>query len=252
MIELILWIVVAAFIMELVDSTIGGGFGTVLSPLLLLSGFEPLIVVPAILLSEIFTGFAGGFFHQTFKNVDIRNDEKPRSSLRILIITGLLGSVVAVFLSISLPSIVVKTYIALLVIFMGILVLLTRNGEPVYREDRIWGLGLLSAFNKGISGGGYGPIVVSGQLLSGLDSKASVAVTSIAEAATCVFSLIIYAMTGNFDIVSITVSICLGAIFATPLSAFGVSKVKHKRLRHLVGIGTLAIGAYTLIKLILG
>ncbi len=252
MIELIVWIITAAFIMELIDSTIGGGFGTVLSPLLLLSGFEPLMVVPAILLSEIFTGFVGGFLHQTFKNVDIKNDEKPRSSLKILVITGLFGSIIAVLLSISLPSIMVKTYIALLVVAMGFLVILTRNGETNYREDRIWGIGLLCAFNKGISGGGYGPIVVSGQLLSGLDSKASVAVTSIAEAATCVFGLVIYALTGYFEIVSITVSICLGAILATPISAFGVSKIKHKRLRHLVGIGTIAIGAYTLIRLILG
>ncbi len=252
MIELIVWVIVAAFIMEFVDSTIGGGFGTVLSPLLILSGFEPLLVVPAILLSEIFTGFTGGFFHQTFKNVDIRNDEKPRISLKILIITGLFGSVFAVLLSVSLPSIIVKTYIAVLVIAMAFLVILTRNGETSFRKDRLWGLGLLSAFNKGISGGGYGPIVVSGQLLSGLDSKASVAVTSIAEAATCVFGLITYAISGNFVIVSVTVSICLGAILATPLSALGVSKVKHKKLRHLVGIGTLMIGLYTIIRLIIG
>ena len=252
MIEIILWILILAFVMEFIDSTLGGGFGTVLSPLLLLAGFEPLVIVPAILLSEIFTGFVGGFLNNQMKNVDLLHDEKSKKSLMILITTGILGSVIAVFLSISIPSYYVKVYIAGLVIIMGILVLLTRNGEPSYRPKRIFGLGVLSGFNKGISGGGYGPIIVSGQIVSGLNSKAAVAITSVSEAVTCVCGLLLYLLTGNFVIVTLTISICLGAILATPFSAITITKVHHKNLGLLVGASTLTIGLYTLFRILVG
>lgn len=252
MLEIILWIVIISFVMEFIDSSLGGGFGTVLSPLLILAGYEPLIIVPSILISEIFTGLIGGFLNNQLKNVNLLHDEKSRTSLIILIMTGVLGSIVAVFLGLALPSYYVKIYIALLVIVMGILVLLTRNGNPSYEPKKIFGLGILSGFNKGISGGGYGPIIVSGQLLSGLNSKSSVAITSIAEAITCVCGLVLYIMSSNFQIVGLTISICLGALLATPFAALTITKVKHKKLGLLVGISTLVIGLFTLLRIIVG
>jgi uncharacterized membrane protein YfcA len=48
-----------AFICEFMDSSLGMGYGTTLTPLLLLMGFEPLQVVPAVLMSECVTCFVG-------------------------------------------------------------------------------------------------------------------------------------------------------------------------------------------------
>ena len=42
-----------AFVCEFVDSTLGMGYGTSLTPILLLMGFEPLQVVPAVPFSII-------------------------------------------------------------------------------------------------------------------------------------------------------------------------------------------------------
>ena len=54
----------AVFIMalacEYLDSSLGMGYGTTLTPILLLAGFAPLDIVPAILLSEALTGAAAG------------------------------------------------------------------------------------------------------------------------------------------------------------------------------------------------
>ena len=47
--ELILPIVLLAFFCELVDSTLGMGYGTTLTPLLLAVGYEPIAIVPAVL-----------------------------------------------------------------------------------------------------------------------------------------------------------------------------------------------------------
>ena len=45
----ILFIVPLAFVCEFIDSTLGMGYGTSLTPILLLMGLEPLQVVPAVL-----------------------------------------------------------------------------------------------------------------------------------------------------------------------------------------------------------
>ena len=52
----ILAVFLAALVCEYVDSSLGMGYGTTLTPLLLLAGFEPLQIVPCVLLSEFATG----------------------------------------------------------------------------------------------------------------------------------------------------------------------------------------------------
>jgi uncharacterized membrane protein YfcA len=50
----------------------------------------------------------------------------------------------------------------------------------------------VAAFNKGLSGGGYGPLVTAGQVVSGLPPKHAVAISSVAESFTCVVGLAAY------------------------------------------------------------
>ena len=168
--------------MEYIDSTIGGGYGTVLSPVLLIFGYEILVVVPSILLSEILTGFIVGLLHNKASKLEITKNPIAKASLLILCVSGLIGAISAIYLSLSLPSIFVKYYIGIIVVTMGLLVLWKRNGNSSFSRRKIVALGMLCSFNKGISGGGYGPVAVSGQMLSGVDTKAAISVTSISEA----------------------------------------------------------------------
>src|SRR5919197_566117 len=55
---------------ETVDSSAGMGFGTSLSPLLLVLGFSPLQVVPVLVAAQAFTSATGGLMHREFENVD--------------------------------------------------------------------------------------------------------------------------------------------------------------------------------------
>ena len=70
--ELGIGIVVLAFFAEYIDSTLGMGYGTTLTPLLmLLFGFGPLQIVPAVLFSELVTGLLAGFTHHSMGNVEL-------------------------------------------------------------------------------------------------------------------------------------------------------------------------------------
>ena len=62
---------------------------------------------------------------------------------------------------------------------------------------KIMGISFLAALNKGISGGGYGPLVMGGQILSGVNAKNAVGITAFAEAVTCFIGFILYLVMGK-------------------------------------------------------
>jgi uncharacterized membrane protein YfcA len=250
MIEIILPILVVAFVMEMIDSTIGGGFGTVLSPLLLIFGFEAVPVVTSILLSEILTGFVVGALHNKASSLRILETRQSRITLTIFMISGVGASLFAMFVVISIDAFFVKLYIAILVMVMGLVMLYNRNADRTFSYRIITALGILCGFNKAISGGGYGPIATSGQIISGAESKMSVAITSISEAVICVVSFISYFLIFGITNFSLLISIILGAILATPISAIAVSKTKERNLTLLIGVSVLIIGVVLLLKLI--
>ena len=65
-------IIIIAFLAEYMDSTLGMGYGTTLTPVLIIMGYQPMEIVPAILLSELITGLLAGFTHHMVGNVDFR------------------------------------------------------------------------------------------------------------------------------------------------------------------------------------
>jgi uncharacterized membrane protein YfcA len=62
-------IFVISLLAEYMDATIGMGYGTTLTPLLLLIGFSPLQIVPSILLSQFIAGIFAATLHQGAGNV---------------------------------------------------------------------------------------------------------------------------------------------------------------------------------------
>lgn len=69
---LIVFIIFFSFFCEYIDSTLGMGFGTTLTPVLLVFGFAPLQIVPVVLLSELITGILAAIFHHRAGNVNLK------------------------------------------------------------------------------------------------------------------------------------------------------------------------------------
>lgn len=266
-------VILVAFAAEYVDSTLGMGYGTALTPLLLLFGFEPLQVVPAVLLSELFTGLLAAAMHHAVGNVDL----KPKSTnarhvlkkvqelgvaesfrrgiplhLKVALLLALLsiaGTVTAVFLAISLPKFYLKLYIGLLVLAMGVVILATMSKHYGFSWRKIAFLGLVASFNKGMSGGGYGPVVTGGQLLAGVEGKNAIGITSLAEGLTCAVGLTAYVLMKGVADWTLAPYLVLGAVLSVPPAAYTVKRIKTRGLRAIIGIVTVLLGAVTLVKL---
>jgi uncharacterized membrane protein YfcA len=248
-----LWpLVLLALACEYVDSTLGMGYGTTLTPVLLLMGYEPAQIVPSVLLSEFLTGISAGILHHEFGNVDFRPGSRPLKVALVLAACSVLGTLVAVAIAVSVPKWMVKTYIGVLVLAMGIGILVTIGRTFAFSWKKVVGLGLLAAFNKGISGGGYGPLVCGGQVLAGMGEKEAIGITSLAEGLVCIVGVLAYVLTGNGGVDwGLAPSLILGAVLSVPFAALTVKKIPLHKMRWAIGTAITALGVFTLVRIVL-
>jgi uncharacterized membrane protein YfcA len=267
---IIIAVIVLAFLCEYMDSTLGMGYGTTLTPVFLLMGFGPYEIVPAILVSELCTGLLAGICHHAEGNVNFR----PRNNgflrvheivhpvkyyntlrtslpihLKIALLFGVcsaIGAVAAVYVAVNIPKFWLKLYIGVLVLSMGILILVFFNRSLKFSFGKVTAMGLLASFNKGISGGGYGPVVTAGQVLSGVEGKSAVGITSLAESITCLVGVIMYLLIGTDVNWRLAPWIVIGAVASVPLSAKSVRLISERKLKLAIAILTILLGGYTI------
>jgi uncharacterized membrane protein YfcA len=269
-------IIALTFLCEYMDSTLGMGYGTTLTPLLLLLGFNPMQIVPSILLSQLICGLLGAFFHHREGNVNLKPSTReifritnmlsplgyiatfqktvpPHLKVGLLLATcSVFGTIAAVFIAVSIPTFWVKLYIGVLVLTMGILILVYLRREFKFSWLKVGVLGIIASFNKGMTGGGYGPIVTGGQILSGVEGKSAVGITSLAEGLTCLVGVITYVFvsSGSVDW-RLAPWAVLGAVFSVPLAAKTVRLIRTKQLNLAIALLTITLGSITIIKTLL-
>jgi uncharacterized membrane protein YfcA len=266
-ITLTLFVVVAviALLCEYMDASIGMGYGTALSPILLIMGFLPLQVVPSVLLGQLVGGLTGGFFHHRLGNIslDFRRDEAVRKRLGalgyiprspdskvifILAICGIIGALAAVFFALNIATVALKIYIGIMVLCIGMVILIRRNRKSNLSWRGLIGIGLISSFNKGASGGGYGPLVTGGQIISGRETRSAVGSTTLAEALVCIVGFAGYVVLGGDIYWTLAAATSIGSVAAAPFAAMTVKKVNTGKLKFAIGIVTSLLGALTIAK----
>ncbi len=263
-------ILVMAFFCEWLDSSLGMGYGTILSPVLIIMGFNPLVAIPAILISQAFGGLTASIFHHQFGNVSFNAKSKDLKIVFVITAFGIIATIFAAIISINLPKVVLKTYIGVLVLVMGIITL--RNVNFIFSWRKMVGIGILSAFNKGLTGGGFGPVVTSGQILAGQRHKGAIGVTTLAEAPICIigfFTYLIGRSIGEFNgsVMSASVSkffvkmfspkmfqwelilaLILGSVLIAPFGAFTTRRLKKEKMHLILGLLIIVLGIWTLVK----
>jgi len=240
-----------AFLCEFIDSSLGMGYGTSLTPILLLMGFEPLQVVPAVLFSEFVSGITAAFFHHSVRNVNLKPKSKDAHVALVLAIFSIIGVLAAVFLAIKLPPKILKTWIGIIVVSMGIFIIATFKHRPRFNWGKITLLGTIASFNKGLSGGGYGPLVMGGQILSGIGIKNAVGITSLAEGLTCLVGVTLYFfLQSDVDWV-LAPWLMAGAVLSIPFAAHALKRLSEKKVKLTIAILMLLLGGWTLLKVLL-
>jgi uncharacterized membrane protein YfcA len=261
--ELFFSIILLAFLFESMDSMAGMGFGTALSPVLFLLGFSPLQVVPVILISEAITGIIDTIFDHEFKNVHY-SFRPLNDATRIGLMMAFFGclaivtSIILGYFAIKFPDIIIKIYVAVLILFMGISGFIRIKIMKIKREKvhpkMLIGFSLLAGFNKGIGGGGYGPIITMGQIFSGVYEKSATAIVSFAESIVSIvgiFTFFLISFIGvEVDLILLP-SLFTGGFFAALSAPYLVRVVPNKIWRYFIPIYAIGIGLFSFLKIFL-
>ena len=237
---------ILAFFCEFIDTSIGGGYGTILTPVAIAFGINPLVIIPAILFSEICTGFVGGFAHHYFGNVN----------WKIVMVDGtlgLIGILLGVFVGVSISPTIMKLWIGIIILSCGILLILSLNKIYLVKHFKLKNdipLTLLCSFNKGLSGGGYGPVSTAGLIIVKADPKKAVGSTIFSEGIVCLIGFIVYVLLGKASLMlnPLTITITVGALLATLPAAYISNRLPREVLVKVISVFMMVLGVYTLLK----
>ncbi|WP_122261192.1 sulfite exporter TauE/SafE family protein [Ornithinimicrobium cerasi] len=166
----LLLIALAGFGAQLVDGSLGMGYGVTSASLLLATGLAPALASASVNLAQLGTTLSSGASHWRAGNVDW-------AIVRRLALPGGIGGLLGATLLSSLSTDAARPVMAVLLLLLGVAVVLrflTRpplagvRERPWTRSRRFLGpLGLVGGFVNATGGGGWGPVVTSTLLSTG-------------------------------------------------------------------------------------
>jgi len=244
---------IIGFLAQLIDGSLGMAYGVTSSSLLLTFGMAPAIASASIHLSEVVTTAASGISHMRLGNVD-------RQALFKLIVPGSIGAFIgACFLS-NVPGDIVKPYISLFLLMLGIYVVIRfvfKNKKSSDKKNlnlstkQAIPLGLIAGFADATGGGGWGPLTTPILLSKSSNSARKVIGTvdtselAIAISATLGFLISLGWQDVNWLWV---IALMLGGIIAAPIAAWLVKIMPSFLLGVLVGGFIILTNVWTLFK----
>jgi len=241
--------VVVGFVAQMIDGTLGMAYGVSCTTLLLHFGVSPRVATAAVHTAEVFTTGVSGLSHIRFKNID------KRLFFR-LVFPGVLGAMVgAYFISEIFDGDLIKPYIAMYLLVLGIIILVKgiRNRPKDHIDVKRAGLlALIGGFLDAVGGGGWGPIVTSNIINQGKNPKETIGTVNTTEFFVAFFSTGVFLFFVGVESWPVVLGLILGGVVAAPVGAFFASRVNKRSLMILVGIVIILTSTYTVIRALNG
>ncbi len=225
--------VLVGFVAEMIDGSLGMGYGVTSTTFLLSLGLPPATASASVHASEIVTTASSGFFHLRFGNV------KKDLVLRLLI-PGIVGGVIGAYFLTELPVGIIKPIVTAYLILMG-LVIIFKAFRPPKAEPHtpLVPLGLVGGFFDAVGGGGWGPIVTTTLVARGNQPRYVVGSVNLAEFFVTVSESVTFFLTIGFFHWNVIVGLMLGGVVATPIAAFFARRLPFRPF--MIGVGILII-----------
>ncbi|EJL66150.1 sulfite exporter TauE/SafE family protein [Flavobacterium sp. CF136] len=231
---------------QLVDGTLGMGYGATSTSFLLAYGVPPVISSTGVHVAEMFTTGASAISHHKFGNIN-------KKLVRNLLIPGVLGSVIGAYLlSDVINGDVIKPFIAVYMIVLACIIIKKALAKNIVKKKtkKLGVLATFGGFMDAVGGGGWGPIVTSTLLGRGRNPRYTIGSVNAAEFAVSFASGITFMLFGGIAGWQIIIGLILGGVMAAPLAAFLVNKIKRKPMMIAVGILIIILSLKTLSKLL--
>lgn len=231
---------------QLVDGTLGMGYGATSTSFLLAYGVPPVVSSTGVHVAEMFTTGVSAISHHRFGNIN-------KKLVKHLLIPGVLGSITGAYL---LSDIIdgedIKPFIAVYMIILAVIIIRKALAKTIIKK-KTKKLGILAAFGgfmDAVGGGGWGPIVTSTLLGRGRNPRYTIGSVNAAEFAVSFASGITFMLFGGIHGWQVIIGLILGGVIAAPLGAYLVNKIKRKPMMIAVGVLIILLSLKTLSKLL--
>ncbi len=245
------FIALAGFGAQMVDGSLGMGYGLTSSTLLIAIGLAPAMASASVHLAEIGTTAASAFSHAKMGNVD-------KTVLRRIALPGAIGAFAGATVLSNLSTQAAKPWAATLLLILGFYVLFRylRHRKVALKKGRpgtrfLAPLGLIGGFVDATGGGGWGPVTTPALLANGRMAPNRVIGTMnaaeflVAVAASVGFIIGLGVSALAWDIL---IPLMLGGIIAAPIAAWIAHRLPMRIMGVTVGGMIIFTNSLTLMK----
>ena len=240
-----LLMMLAGFIAQMTDGSLGMGYGTISTTFLLAIGVNPAVVSSRVHSARVFSSGVSGFSHHRFGNIN-------KKLFKALVIPGVLGAIGGATLAYFAKEYAtyVRIPLSCYTIYLGYYII-QKAFTPKKKQDKVTGAGWLASiggFMDAFAGGGWGALVTSTLISKRRSTRYVIGSVCLAEffvvfgSATTFFILLKHIPV--FEVLGLII----GGVIAAPIAARLVGKIPVKKV--LIGVGLLVIltSINTLIK----
>jgi uncharacterized membrane protein YfcA len=235
---MLLLVSVAGFLAQLIDGSMGMGFGVSATSLLLLLAYSPAAASAIVHFAEVVTTAFSGASHIRFGNVDWP------TILRIAVPGGLAAFIGAMVLS-TIDLSAARPWTAGILLALGVVIVFRYASARIPRAPRpgrkrwLIPLGLVGGFVDSTGGGGWGPVVTTSLTASNvLEPRKAIGTANTAE-----FVIAVSASAGFLVGLGVSaipwpavLALALGGLIAAPIAAWVITVIPQRMLGLIVGV----------------
>jgi uncharacterized protein len=249
----LLAVALAGFGAQLVDGSLGMGYGLTSSTLLIAIGLAPAVASASVHLAEIGTSAASAYSHARLGNVD-------KKVLRRIALPGAVGAFLGATVLSNLSTQAARPWASTLLLILGVYVLIRflRHRTVVLKRGRpgtrfLAPLGLIGGFVDATGGGGWGPVTTPALLANGRMAPNRVIGTMnaaeflVAVAATAGFILGLGLAALDWRIL---LPLMIGGIIAAPIGAWIAHRLPMRIMGVTVGGMIIFTNTFTIMKVL--
>lgn len=224
------------FLAQMVDGSLGMGYGTISTTFLLAIGVNPAIVSSRVHSARVFSSGVSGYSHHRFGNIN-------KKLFRALVVPGIMGAILGACLAFFAQkySSWVRLPLSIYTLYLGYFILRKAFSKTKYHQKvkRAGWLATAGGFMDSFAGGGWGTLVTSTLMSKRRSPRYVIGSVCLAEFfVVFVSSITFFILLKSIPIVDVA-GLIAGGLIAAPIAARLVGKVPIKAM--FIAVGALVI-----------
>jgi siroheme synthase-like protein len=228
-----LLMLLTGFMAQMVDGSLGMGYGTISTTFLLANGVNPAIVSSRVHTARVFSSGVSGFTHHRFGNIN-------KKLFKAIVIPGIVGAIIGASLAFFGQKYAswVRIPLSLYTFYLGYYIMRKAFAKKSEYKDKVKRAGWLASaggFMDAFAGGGWGTLVTSTLLSKRRSPRYVIGSVCLAEFfVVLVSSITFFILLKSVPLIDVA-GLIVGGLIAAPIAARLVGKLPLKAMFIIVG-----------------